>query len=425
MPITALGFIGMFSLGCLVTIKRPFIGLLLYFFVFYMHPPGKYWGAYLPEIRWTFIVAVLTLVSLFIHEKKIGNWTKFRSTKLLIAFAILIVVQSPFVISFAWHKEYIVLFVKMLILVFLMVTLINTKKRLIQTILVNVVCAGYIGLNALQTHGAGRFENAGLPSIEDSNLLAIHIIPIVVLGAVLFLCEHFGKQRYLLLIPLAFMGNLIIMTGSRGAIAGLLVAGCFIILFVTKEFRGKFIKWGSVALIALSFLSLGLIMERFEAITPAEEGGVAEKSADSRVVIIKAQFEMFKSHPIIGGGHRTTLLLSPDYIPAEFLTQTAIGGVRGSHNIIMSIFVDHGLIGGFIFFILIVGSVRQGIRISKDISLDKDLRLLGLGAACAIVGVMTASQFSNSKVMEVSIWMVGFITIILNISRLDKSDDGS
>jgi hypothetical protein len=423
MPITALGFLAVFGVGCLVTLKRPFIGLLLYFFVFYMHPPGKYWGTFLPEIRWTFIVAILTLVSLFIHEKKIGNWLSFTSSKLLIAFAILIVVQSPFVISFVWHKEYIVLFFKMLILFFLMVTLINSKKRLFQTILLNVVCAGYIGLNALQTHSGGRFENAGLPSIEDSNLLAIHVIPITILGAILFLSDHFGKKKYLLLLPLAFVGNLIIMTGSRGAIAGLLVAGCFIIFFAAKEFRGKLIKWATVAFVALSFLSLDLIIDRIQSITPTETGAVVEKSAGSRGVIIAAQFEMFKSYLVIGGGHRTTLLLSSAYIPKEYLTQTVIGGVRASHNLTMSILADHGLVGGFIFFTLILASVRQGIRISKNISLDKDLRLISLGAACALVGVMTASQFSNSKVMEISIWMIAFITIILNISRHDKLDD--
>ena len=420
MPITALGFLGIFSLGCLVTIKRPFIGLLLYFFVFYMHPPGKYWGAFLPEIRWTFIVAVLTLLSLFIHEKKIGKWLSFGSSKLLIAFAILIVIQSPFVISFAWHKEYIVLFVKMLILFFLMVTLINSKKRLIQTILMNVVCAGYIGFNALQTHSAGRFENAGLPSIADSNLLGIHMIPIAILGALLFLSDFFDKKKYLLLLPLAFVGNLIIMTSSRGAIAGLLVAGCFIILFAVNEFKGKLIKWGALSLIALSFLSLDMIMERFQDITPVEEGAVIEKSAGSRVVIIEAQFEMFKYNPIMGGGHRTTLLMSPTYIPPEYLTKTAAGGRRGSHNVTMSILTDHGIIGGLIFFALIFGGVRQGIKISKDVKIDKNLRLISLGAASALVGVMASSQFSNSKVMEITIWVIAIIAIISNIAKLEN-----
>jgi O-antigen ligase len=422
MPITALGFLGIFVVGCLLTLKRPFIGLLLYFFVFYMHPPGKYWGAYLPEIRWTFIVAVLTLASLFFNEKEIGKWLSFPASKWLIAFGVLIVVQSPFVISFAWHKEYVILFIKMLILFFLMVTLINSKQRLIQTILMNLICAGYIGYTARQNHGGGRFEKAGLPSIEDSNLLAIHMIPIAIIGTLLFLTDHYGKKKYLLLLPLAFVGNLIIMTSSRGAIAGLLVAGCFIIVFAVNEFKTKLIKWGALGLLALSFLSLGFIIERFESITPAENGGVVEKSANSRIVIIEAQFEMFKSHFLLGGGHRTTLLLSRDYIPAEYLTKTAVGGVRGSHNLTMSILADHGILGALIFFTLIISCIRTGVKLSRDVSIDKNLRLISLGAASALVGLMVSSQFANSKVMEVTIWMVAFITILLNLANAAKLD---
>jgi hypothetical protein len=421
MPITALGFLGIFVVGCLLALKRPFIGLLLYFFVFYMHPPGKYWGAFLPEIRWTFIVAVTTLIGLFINEKGIGKWLSFPASKWLIAFGVLIVVQSPFVISFAWHKEYVILFVKMMILFFLMVTLINSKEKLFQVILLNVICGGYIGYTALQNHSRGRFENAGLPSIEDSNLLAIHMIPIAVLGALLFLSDAFDKKKYLILLPLAFVGNLIIMTGSRGAIVGLVIAGFFIILFAVNEFKGKLIKWGALALIAISFLSLDLIIDRFKAITPGEEGGVVEKSANSRTVIISAQFEMFKSHFVIGGGHRTTLLLSPDYIPEEYLTKTAVGGVRGSHNLTMSILADHGIVGGTIFFMLVFGSFRLGLKLSKNVNLDKNIRLVSLGAASALVGLMASSQFANSKVMEITIWMIGFITVISHIAELELS----
>jgi hypothetical protein len=421
MPITALGFLGIFVVGCLLALKRPFIGLLLYFFVFYMHPPGKYWGAYLPEIRWTLIVAVLTLIGLFINEKQIGKWLSFPASKWLIAFGVLIVVQSPFVISFAWHKEYIILFMKMLILFFLMVTLINSKEKLYQVILVNVVCAGYIGYTALQNHSGGRFESAGLPSIDDSNLLAIHMIPIVVLGALLFLSDAYDKKKYLILLPLAFVGNLIIMTSSRGAIAGLLVAGCFILFFSVKEFKGRLIKWGIVALIALSFLSLDMIIDRFKAISPGEEGGTVEKSAGSRIVIIDAQFEMYKSYFVLGGGHRTTLLLSPDYIPEEYLTKTAIGGVRGSHNLTMSILTDHGIFGGLIFFTLILGGIRQGVKISKNIEIDKNVRLISLGASGALVGVIASSQFANSKVMEITIWMLAIIAVISYIVELELS----
>ena len=97
MPITAIGFLAVFSIGCLVALKRPFIGLLLYFFVFYMHPPGKYWGAFLPDIRWTLIVAVVTLVSTLMHVKNKGMWLRFKESKILLLFFAYTCIQIPLV----------------------------------------------------------------------------------------------------------------------------------------------------------------------------------------------------------------------------------------------------------------------------------------------------------------------------------------
>lgn len=412
MPITALGFLAVFFVGCMVAFKRPFVGLLLYFFVFYMHPPGKYWGAYLPELRWTFIVAIITLLSTLAHEKNKGRWIQASTSKYIIAFLTFVVVQLPFAISFNWHKEYLVLLVKIVLLYFLVVTIVNTNKRLIWVIVTNVIGAGYIGLNALQTHTRGRFENAGLPSIEDSNLLSIHLIPIVMMGAFLFLSGYFKKKGFLLFIPIAFVGNLIIMTGSRGALGGLAVAGLVALLVATKDYRKRLTLWAAAAMVAISFLSIDLIVERFEAMMVDEEGQVQEKSAASRMVIINAQIEMFKSYLIMGGGHRTTLLLSPIYIPPEYLTQTAIGGVRGSHNLTMSILADHGIVGGFFYAMIIVSALLAAGRLIVNRQNEDIVRLLALGLFAGYVGVFAASQFSNSKVMEISFWLFAFITAL-------------
>jgi O-antigen ligase len=412
MPITALGFLAVFSLGCIVALKRPYIGLLLYFFVFYMHPPGKYWGAFLPEIRWTFIVAVVTLVSTLIHEKDKARWLQAKPTKFILLFLLFVAVQLPLAINSYWHQDYLILLVKIVLLYFLMVTIINTLERLVWVILTNIGGAAYIGLNALQTHSRGRFENAGLPSIEDSNLLSIHLIPIVMMGAFLFLSNRFNKKSYLLFIPIALVGNLIIMTGSRGALGGLAVAGLCAIFFATKDFRKRLIKWASLALVAISFLSIGLIVSRFEAMVADEDGLVQEKSAASRMVIINAQIEMFQQYFLIGGGHRTTLLLSPYYIPAEYLTKTAVGGVRGSHNLTMSILADHGIIGGSLYFMILWSFFLLSRKIIKDKQLSNEIRLIALGILAGYLGIFAASQFSNSKVLEVSFWMFALISAL-------------
>ena len=423
MPITALGFLAVFSVGCLVALKRPFVGLLLYFFVFYMHPPGKYWGAYLPEIRWTFIVAAITLMSALINEKKKSDWLKPRQSKFLFIFFLFIIFQYPFAISPSWHKEFIVLFFKMFMLYYLIISLTKTPKRFKVLIITNLAGIAYIGFTALQTHSSGRFEAAGLPSISDSNLLGIHTIPILLLGGFLFLSQQ-NKQRYWLVPLLLFAANLIVMTGSRGAMVAIFLGGATAVLCAPKMMKARLYKWATIALVCFSFVSADLIIERFESMFAEKSSEVVEKSAESRIIILEAQVEMFREHFLIGGGHRTTLLLSPFYISKEYMTQTKAGALRGSHNLTMSILNDHGIIGFTIFSAILFCCVKQLFSIKNASEASFENKYLATGLLAAVFAFLVASQFSNSKVLEVYIWLIALIVSFSQIySHARSSND--
>lgn len=426
MPITALGFLAVFSIGSLVALKRPFVGLLLYFFVFYMHPPGKYWGVYIPEMRWTLIVALITLISTFIHEKNKGEWFKHTESKLIFAFFIYLLIQYPFVLSKGWHAEYIVLFFKMLLLYFLMITIINTQRRLEIVIVANVLGAAYIGFNALQVHSSGRFEAAGLPSINDSNLLGIHILPVLLMAAFLFLSKN-NRNRYWLLLPLAIVANLVIMTGSRGAIVSLVIAGILTLFLAPKIMKKTLWRWGVLAMIGLTFVSVDLVVNRLESMMANDNNKVEERSAESRIVIIEAQIGMVKERPILGGGHRTTLLLSPYYISEEYMTSTSQGKLRGSHNITFSILADHGIIGFSIMALLLWSALKSLNRIKNSSEFSPGQRYLAMGILASFLAYILASQFSNSKVLEMFIWLVALSSCLKSITnsqlQRDKNDN--
>ena len=421
MPITALGFLAVFSIGCLVALKRPFVGLLLYFFVFYMHPPGKYWGSFLPEMRWTLIVAVITLVSTFIHEKNLRGWLKPKESKLLLAFFCYVCLQITWVDYPSLHQVYVILLFKLLILYFLVVTLVNTEKRLIYLVVANCIGAAYIGLSAMQTHQRGRFEAAGLPSIEDGNLLSIHLIPIIMMSSVLILTNI--KQRYLILIPLALAANLLFMTGSRGGLVGLVAAGVFFVWHSPSEKKAQVIKWAFAAAMLGSMLLGPLILERINQVTQATGTEEIDKSAYSRFVIIEAQWEMFKNHAVLGYGHRGTLIQSPLYVAEEFMTNTEVGGRRASHNITMSYLVDHGIIGSLLFFLLVITAINKVKLLKAGFNAHLTTKFILLGASSGLVGLMVSSQFSNSKVLEISIWMIAIIGSCTLLISTPSSDN--
>jgi len=415
MPITALGFLAVFSIGCLVALKRPYVGLLLYFFVYYMHPPGKYWGSFLPEMRWTLIVALITLVSTFMHEKNLKNWLKPKETKWLLALFAYVCLQMTWVNYPSLHQEYLVLLFKLLILYFLIVTLVNTEKRLIGVVIANAIGAAYIGLNALQTHQSGRFEAAGLPGIKDGNLLAIHLIPIILMTSVLILTNI--KRRYLVFIPLALVANLFFMTGSRGGLVGLFVAGVFFVWYSPKEKKAQVLKWAAAALVLGSMLLGPLILERINKVVQADDAEQIDKSAYSRFVIIEAQWEMFKDNPVLGFGHRGTLIQSPLYVADEFMSKTSVGRRRASHNITMSFLVDHGIIGSFLFFMLVTTAVFRVKEVTTNYLITPVVSLAILASCSGLLGVMVSSQFSSSKVLEINIWLIAIITSCITYSN--------
>jgi hypothetical protein len=423
MPITAVGFLLVFIIGSLATLKKPFVGLLLYFFVFYMHPPAKYWGAFLPEMRWTLIVAILTIISTLIHVKDLTAWLKPKESKVLMFFFVYVCVQSLWVEFPSIHQIYLILLFKFILLFFLLLTLVTSEKKMIAIVIVNALGASYIGLNAVQTHLGGRFEAAGLPSIEDGNLLSIHLIPVILISSVIILTTM--KRKFLILIPLALVAHLLFLTGSRGGVVGLVASGCVLLWYAPRQKKAQLYKWAFIAVILGGSLAGPILMDRIKQVTNVEQTEDVDKSAYSRFVVIESQWEMFKDNMFLGVGHRGTLILSPYYIPEEYMTKTAKGAVRGSHNLTMSIMVDHGIIGSFLVFFLMYISLKKLKKVNKGYSHAPIPALFLLASGAGLTGVIVSSQFSNSKVLEISIWLIAFIIINNNLIQKKNLESNS
>ena len=65
MALTALAFLMLFFGGLLLAFAiHPRFGLYTYLAVFYVHPPSRWWGDMLPDIRWSLVAAVVALLAL-------------------------------------------------------------------------------------------------------------------------------------------------------------------------------------------------------------------------------------------------------------------------------------------------------------------------------------------------------------------------
>ena len=430
MSFTAIAYISVFFLGSIIALQgRPIIGLLLYLQTFYFYAPGSWWGNNLPDLRWSLLSALITLFAILIRDgqrKKqhaLSSKPAFFSLpehKLFLAFVLWVWVQSFWAIASTYHYEYSIMATKFLLLLFLMHKTLEDERAILIFIIASLLGCAYFGWIGYSEHNAGRFESVPTPGLNDGNLLSLHMMPILVLSSFLLLCD-LGKHKYWLVVPIALTLNGVFLTQSRGAIVGVVVGALFALLFRPYKLRKQIFFYVLLAAVAaVRLVPDDLIHRLTEAAGPEEE---RDKSAESRLVIIAAQYEMFKKAPLQGYGHRGTLTLSPDYIDSSFLTGENGSRVRGSHNLLMALLVDFGLIGTSFYLSIVFLYIRRLFLRRKDILMLKrgNVSLLYMAGVSALVALIVSSMFSNSLRLETDIQIFGLLSALFCL--LDKSTE--
>jgi len=407
-------------------IGKPVWGLYIYFFSFYFHAPTMWWGQSLPSFRWSLFAAIVTMITLFIYPPKRGlRFFHYRENYFLSIFAVFVIAQLIWVDQPGIHMEYVILIVKFIILIFLIQNILVSKKEIRGFIWANIFGCAYLSYYAMSMHNGGRMENYGVGSGWDSNLAGQHFAAMIILGGYLLL-EKINKTHALVAggVGVIMMG--LFMTESRSAIIAVGLTGAIATIFVPQGKRNKLTLFGVLAIVAASSLMGPQIIERFQGMKKDELGAVEDKSAESRFIIIRAQIEMWKASPIIGHGHRGTLILSPNYIDEEYQT----GGVRASHNVLMAFLVDHGIVGTILYFGTVFScwlrmlGYKYKARAEDQTEYQKLLSTMIIGASLALVTFMVCGMGSNNKKLEADIWLIAFIPLLSQeIKRIKGGGD--
>jgi O-antigen ligase len=375
-----------------------------------MHAPTQWWGASLPDIRWSLIAALVTGVSLLIHRPKEGfSFFSFAENKLMFALLVLVSIQYLWVSHPELHIEYVFLLAKFVALMFLMQNIVKTAEDIKVIIFANIIGTAFLSYYGMSTTSGGRMESIG--NGWDSNLVGMHLSAMVVLGGY-FLLDKFRPSHIVLVIAMGVILMGLFMTESRGALIALASTGVLAILFRPSSKRKKFYVFCFSGAFAASILMGPQILERFDGMNKDNVGEIKDRSAESRLVIIKAQFEMWSDSLITGHGHRGTLFLSPQYISQEF---TTTGGLRASHNVAMSFLVDHGIIGFFLYFSVIFLCARRIFdykTIEAPSHEDSFYSNALLGSILALYCFMAGGMFSNNKKVETDILLIALIPIL-------------
>jgi hypothetical protein len=417
MSITAVIYLSVYFFGLIYALfKKPIFGIYIYYFALYMYAPGQWWGEPLPELRWSLIAGIVTLLATFLKRRVDNEFFKLPEHRFLLLFLLFLILQLVWAMNIELQFEYTILVLKFIIIIFLLHSTVKTERDLINIILVNLIGCAYWGWIGFTSNVSGRFENVGTPGMDDGNLLSIHVAPVLFMSSFLLLCD-IGKKKYILIPFLVLVINLVFLTQSRGAIVGIVVAGLFSFFIVPRKVFKQYKRYIVLVLLGGSLIVGPSLINRISDTLSESDDGAIEKSAGSRIVIVKAQIEMMKENYFFGQGHLSTLMLSPFYIDEAYLTTSGSSSgaaLRGSHNLVMALFVDHGFLGGGLYLIVLYYSYR---KVSANKADEKNgyelgnLHIILSGLVISLICFFVASQSANSKKLEIDILIIGLIGI--------------
>jgi O-antigen ligase len=431
MPLTSLAFIAAFGAGCLLALVRgPFIGLLLYVAVFYLSPPDRWWGAWLPDLRWSLLAAGVTAVAALMHLRTASRVPLFRHRFMtgLVVFIAWLVVQVLWALSRDLQINLLALFAKYALLLWLMYVVLDSERRVKLFLWVHVLGCGYLGWIAFERYVGGRFEGIGGPGIGEANALALQMVTGVFAAAALLLAGRWW-QRGILIGVLPFIINTIVATVSRSAFLAAAVGGAIFSLITPIRYRKVVGVLAILGLVLFLLLTNPLFWSRMETLTMAGQEVEGVDTGQSRLVLIAAQWRMFKSRPA-GCGHRCTAILSPSYLEAKYLSgqgRSAKAG-RSSHNTLMTMLVEQG-VPGLLFYVLGLYWLYRKIGVLWQRHRDQRGFFATLLPAVAgtLAAITVADMFVDYLKFEARIWFIGILLVMLNLSqeRKSKSEAGT
>jgi probable O-glycosylation ligase (exosortase A-associated) len=372
-----------------VTLVRPHIGILVGTWLSLMSPHKLTWG-YAQTLRVAFIVAIATIIA-WIASKEPKRPPGGSVVAILAAFTVWVCVCMPFALVPVDAMAKFEQAMKILLLTFLAMCLIQGKERIQALVWVTALSIGFYGLRGgvftILTHGQYRVWGPPETFIEDNNQLGLALTMILPL---LYYLQLTTAQRWVRLGLWGLMGVTLLAilgTYSRGALLGLSMV--LAVLWWRTPHR---LLTGAAFAVMLGGALLAAPekwFDRMDSIANYQH----DESAQGRIDAWTFATKLALDRPIVGGGFRVfydkDIFLS--YVPDAPTN-------RNAHSIYFEVLGEMGFVGLFLFLALglaALGTAQRIIRLARD---RPDLRWaedLGRMLQVSLMGYATAGAFVN------------------------------
>lgn len=411
----------LFSLVCTVFAftRHPIWGVYFYLATTYVFPPGRWWGFVFGDLRWALLSAGVTMLAVLFHRGKLQPkkpWLANMPVIILGSYVLWMFVQMMWAFAPEEHLRGTTELVKCMFAMWFVYRAVDSKERVRDLMLAHVLGCGLLGIYAQFTgRTGGRLDGVGGPNLDDSNTLGMYLVTAVICASGLVMTQK-GWRRITALLCLPLIVNGFVLANSRGGFLGLVAGGLVFAWCVAKQHRWVLWAFGVAGVVGLAALIDQTFIDRMFTISDVtSESEDADPSARSRVVIAKAQLEMFANYPM-GIGWRGTEVLSTQYMDERWLTDTGAGdgsAARSSHNTFMTALTEQGVPGALLYIWLVLWVVGAIFRTRRNRATgDPDLTTMAAAFCGAIFAVLVSGQTADYLTKEVQFWLyAGLVSV--------------
>lgn len=434
MSITSIVFLLLFPVGCFLTLTRsPVYGVITCVSLYFVNPPGSWWYGQVPDIRYTFIANLVLAISFLrrMGEYKSSRYVLVPHCRLLVVLLLVVLVSIIWAVDPISSNKFVLQWIKIGIFGFIAFKVVKNSKELDWVLTAYCIGCFYTGFHAWQfgRQFGNRLEVIRLADGSDGNGVAVAILLSVPL---LVFYLFWGKRiwvRICTLVALAFVINALVLINSRGAFLGLVCAmGMFAMRVVLEKkdlkLAMKVATAGFLCLGGMLYLADDAFWERMASLKDPniiQSNVWDEPVTDIRTEYWWKSFDMLADYPL-GAGPLGYEALSPEYLPAEWLTK----GKRAVHSTwfeVLTSFGYHGLllyIGYLLCGFHELRKVRYALRVNGD-----DFRLnQSFALEASLVAFIVPGTFLSAFFAEFGYWPMLFIAMFFNVYWLQQQPSG-
>jgi len=418
MSFTAILFLAIYFTGLLLTLKNPYYGIATYIFEWHNHPNYQWWGGEVPDLRWSYLIAIVTLISWIMNRKKLDPLHE-PDYKPLIWLALFVlnsfVVSTFFAVlpddSFSNAEELL----KIMVFYFLMVQIVRNPKNYRLMIWIFLLGVANFGRIAFEV-GSNRNLGVIAPNATEENALSAHVLTALPFFAFYFLRGN-KIEKILAVVSIPFALNLIILANSRGTFVGLLVIALLALLWT----RGKLRVATVFAIVLGVFLFMRLTNNQFWERQSTLADASEDRGGSDRVFLWRGGFHLMQDYPMgVGGGGFE--YYSADYVPelAEKIREQGWG--KAVHNTILNVGTEWGFLGLFFFLGFIVHSFLIASNVKRRAKLHPELShyyFEAIALQLAMMGLLAAGLFHNRQYAEILYWLCAFGVMLRNMQMTE------